>query len=266
MAMVLKSYGTNVTPVDTAAWSQQNGYRVEGSGTAWTFFDAIGKANGLTTNQFLSIPTAKDYLSKNIPVIGSMKPGDFTKGGHFIVFTGYDGNNVVVNDPSSRERSAKTWGADHALSQAKQFWAVSKNGQGSIKSGFSNVSSSSSASENTNAQYNSSSSLGYTAGTGSGLPIIDFTRDEYNDLSRKVPSSRKSYSNQSGGASGVTLPVTQNGSYSNMDPKTLLQFFNQVIALLTSIAQSSGYTPTIVSVLQMMTGTMTKYCINDAKT
>ena len=264
MAMVLKSYGTNVTPVDTAAWSQQNGYRVEGSGTAWTFFDAIGKANGLTTNQFLSIPTAKDYLSKNIPVIGSMKPGDFTKGGHFIVFTGYDGNNVVVNDPSSRERSAKTWGADHALSQAKQFWAVSKNGQGSIKSGFSNVSSSSSASENTNAQYNSSSSLGYTAGTGSGLPIIDFTRDEYNDLSRKVPSSRKSYSNQSGGASGVTLPVIQNGSYSNMDPKTLLQFFNQVIALLTSIAQSSGYTPTIVSVLQMMTGTMN--AMNSPKT
>lgn len=263
MAMVLKSYGTNVTPVDTAAWSQQNGYRVEGSGTAWTFFDAIGKTNGLTTNQFLSIPTAKDYLSKNIPVIGSMKPGDFTKGGHFIVFTGYDGNNVVVNDPSSRERSAKTWGADHALSQAKQFWAISKNGQGSIKRGFSNTSSSS-ASENTNAQYNSSSSLGYTAGTGSGLPIIDFTRDEYNDLSRKVPSSRKSYNNQSGGASGVVLPVTQNGSYSNMDPKTLLQFFNQVIALLTSIAQSSGYTPTIVSVLQMMTGTMN--AMNSPKT
>ena len=263
MAMVLKSYGNNVTPVDTAAWSQQNGYRVEGNGTAWTFFNAIGKTNGLTTDQFTSTATAKDYLSRKIPVIGSMRPGDFTKGGHFIVFTGYDGSNVVVNDPASRERSAKNWGADHALNQAKQFWAVSKNGQGSIKSGFSNVSSSS-ASENTNAQYNSSSSLGYTAGTGSGLPIIDFTRNEYNDLSRKVPSSRKSYSNQSGGASGVVLPVTQNGSYSNMDPKTLLQFFNQVIALLTSIAQSSGYTPTIVSVLQMMTGTMN--AMNSPKT
>ena len=44
----------------------------------------------------------------------------------------------------------------------------------------------------------------------------------------------------------------------------MMQFFNQVIALLTSIAQSSGYTPTIVSVLQMMTGTMN--AMNSPKT
>lgn len=259
MAMVLKSYGSNVTPVDTAAWSQQNGYRVEGNGTAWTFFNAIGKTNGLTTDQFSSTAVAKDYLSKKIPVIGSMRPGDFTKGGHFIVFTGYDGNNVVVNDPASRERSARTWGADYALNQAKQFWAVSKNGQGSIKNGGFNNNSNTDTSKLTT---NDVSSTDITA-TGSGLPIIDFTRNEYNDISRRVPSVRK-HSNKSGGASGITLPTSTSGSYSNIDPQTMMQFFNQVIALLTSIAQSSGYTPTIVSVLQMMTGTMN--AMNSPKT
>ena len=100
--------------------------------------------------------------------------------------------------------------------------------------------------------------------TGSGLPIIDFTRNEYNDISRRVPSVRK-HSNKTGGASGITLPTSvTGGSYSNIDPQTMMQFFNQVIALLTSIAQSSGYTPTIVSVLQMMTGTMN--AMNSPKT
>ena len=261
MAMVLKSYGSNVTPADTAAWSQQNGYRVEGNGTAWTFFNAIGKTNGLTTDQFSSTAVAKDYLSKKIPVIGSMRPGDFTKGGHFIVFTGYDGNNVVVNDPASRERSARTWGADYALNQAKQFWAVSKNGQGSIKSGGFNNSGDTDAAKITNNAIPSNTDI---TATGSGLPIIDFTRNEYNDISRRVPSVRK-HSNKTGGASGIVLPTsTTGGSYSNIDPQTMMQFFNQVIALLTSIAQSSGYTPTIVSVLQMMTGTMN--AMNSPKT
>lgn len=254
MAMVMKSYGTNVTPVETSNWSLQNGFRVNGQGTSWGFFDAIGKQNGLTTSQFSSKDTAKQYLSKNIPVIGSMRPGDFTKGGHFIVFTGYDGTNVVVNDPASKERSTKTWGADYALNQAKQFWAVSKNGQGSIKSKFGSSTSNSStsvynsASENTNYLYN-------TTATGSGLPIIDFTRG---DAARRInnarlDSSRKTnINNYTGGASGAQ--IIQTGS--SIDPQQLLQFFNQVIALLASIAQSSGYTPTIVSVLQAMTGTM----------
>lgn len=92
-------------------------------------------------------------------------------------------------------------------------------------------------------------------GTGSGLPIIDFTRKEFasdKHAYRRANSYR-------GGASGTAqqVPVVQQAtSYSNMDSGQLLQFFNQVIALLTSIATSSGYTPTIVSVLQMMAGTM----------
>ena len=65
-----------------------------------------------------------------------MRPGDFTKNGHYIVLSGInsDGSEVTVNDPSSRERTGKIWNTQHALGQAKQFWAISKNGKGSLGS------------------------------------------------------------------------------------------------------------------------------------
>ena len=131
-----------------------------------------------------------------------------------------------------------------------------------IKDSGTNISSSTNT-DTTKLTTNTVTGTDITA-TGSGLPIIDFTRNEYNDISRRIPSVRK-HSNKTGGASGIALPTSATGgSYSNIDPQTMMQFFNQVIALLTSIAQSSGYTPTIVSVLQMMTGTMN--AMNSPKT
>ena len=134
MAMVMKSYGLDANPSAAANWSLQNGYRVNGVGTSWDFFNAIGKQHGLTTTQFTDIQTAKDSLTSGIPVIASMKPGDFTKGGHFVVLSGINGDQseVYVNDPGSRDRTGKVWDANKALGQAKNFWAISKDGRGSI--------------------------------------------------------------------------------------------------------------------------------------
>ena len=134
MAMVMKSYGSNVTPSDTAKWSVENGYRIPNQGTSWGFFKGIGDKSGLDVSQFGSSETAKQSLLAGIPVIGSMGPGDFTKRGHYIVFSGIskDGSQVYVNDPASRTRSGKVWDTNNAFSQAKQFWAISKNGKGSI--------------------------------------------------------------------------------------------------------------------------------------
>ena len=56
-----------------------------------------------------------------------MKPGDFTKGGHFIVLTGFDENGkVVVNDPNSRINSDKHCDVDVLVSQMKGIWKYSK--------------------------------------------------------------------------------------------------------------------------------------------
>ena len=133
MAMVAKSYGINTDPNRMADWSVDNGHRIPNQGTSWAFFPAVSKELGLNADQFSDAAKAKEYLNQGIPVIGSMKPGDFTNGGHYIVFSGLKGNRIFVNDPASRKRTGNVWDVDSTFSQAKQFWAISnKDGTGSI--------------------------------------------------------------------------------------------------------------------------------------
>ena len=134
MAMVAKSYGANVTPEDTMKWSLNNGYRVYGAGTSWDYFKAYGNSIGVQTEQTGSSASfMTNKLRNGIPIISSMKPGHFTKGGHFIVLSGIDEQgNILVNDPSSKERTGQKWSPDIVAGESKQMWAVSRDGKGSI--------------------------------------------------------------------------------------------------------------------------------------
>ena len=59
-------------------------------------------------------------------VICSVRPGDFTTVGHFIVLAGLtDDGRVEVRDPNSTERSAQAWGLDRVLGQCANLWALS---------------------------------------------------------------------------------------------------------------------------------------------
>lgn len=134
MAMVLRSYGNNVSPIDTADWSRAHGFRTANSGTSWGFFPAISREYGLTCTELGKNGSAiSQALDNGYPVIASMGPGVFTNGGHFIVLCGKDTNgNIVVNDPASKDRSQKSWPLSIFLSQGKNFWSFNKNGKGSI--------------------------------------------------------------------------------------------------------------------------------------
>lgn len=134
MAMVLRSFGNNVSPVDTANYSLQNGYRTANSGTGWGFFRSIGGKYGLTTEDLGKDTSAvATSLAAGKPVIASMGKGTFTKSGHFIVLSGTDANgNVLVNDPASTERSQRSWPLSVFANEGKNFWAFSKDGSGSI--------------------------------------------------------------------------------------------------------------------------------------
>lgn len=136
MAMILRSYGYNVSPIDTCNFSLKNGYRTANQGTSWGFFSAIAKAYGLECMD-LGKDTSKvsQALDNGFPIVASMGKGTFTKGGHFIAIVGKDTNgNIVVNDPASKERSQKSWPLSLFKKEAKNFWAFSKNGKGSINS------------------------------------------------------------------------------------------------------------------------------------
>ena len=107
-AMVLTYLtGETVDPVTTSAWSTQHGYACNGNGTYEALFPAIGKAYGLTVKQ--GSQTAKNIissLSNGDVIIAHMGPGEFTRGGHYIVLRETDGKgNVLVADPANPARN-----------------------------------------------------------------------------------------------------------------------------------------------------------------
>ena len=61
-------------------------------------------------------------LENGHPIICSMRPGDFTTTGHFVVLTGVEDGKIRVNDPNSRERSGKLWDYSRLEYQINNLW------------------------------------------------------------------------------------------------------------------------------------------------
>lgn len=126
MAMVLTYLtGEEVTPVETAAYGDNNGYYVNGQGTAWSYFDAIATDYGVDCEQMhVSSDNIVNELQNDKTVIMSMGPGTFTKGGHFIVLTGInEDGSISVADPNSEERSNTTYDISVFLNEGKEMWS-----------------------------------------------------------------------------------------------------------------------------------------------
>lgn len=115
-----------VTPYKVAQFSAENGYYAGSSGTSWTLmtegvqrFGIYGEELGLSGNAVFSA------LENGHPIICSMKPGDFTTTGHFIVLTGTEDGKIRVNDPNSRIRSEKLWDYSTLEHQINNLWVYS---------------------------------------------------------------------------------------------------------------------------------------------
>lgn len=119
-----------IDPYEASMYSLEKGHRVYGQGTSWAYFSDIGKATGLKVSQKspMQYEDVIYALQKGNPVVASMGPGAFTRGGHFIVLVGINENGmVIVNDPNSTSRSNVAWDFyNPILMQAKQFWIFSK--------------------------------------------------------------------------------------------------------------------------------------------
>lgn len=128
MAMVYAALtgATDKDPAAMAALSTSGGH-ASAEGTSWAFMTQGAAALGLHAEE---LSANEESIRRSIvsgkPVICSMGPGDFTEVGHFIVLTDIDHNgNLVVRDPNSPERSAKTWSFETVLSQSRNFWSYS---------------------------------------------------------------------------------------------------------------------------------------------
>lgn len=131
MAMYYLLGDENLTPDKIARFSMKNGYYMTGTGTAWALLKDFPKMYGLSVNQpKVSEKGIKAVLDQGGVVICSMKPGDFTAAGHFIVIYGYDSEGFLVNDPNCVARSRESWPYDVIGKQIKQMWTYQKENTG----------------------------------------------------------------------------------------------------------------------------------------
>lgn len=115
-----------MTPQYIAKFSQQNGFYVEGTGSAWSLMTQGAKELGLQVKEVsLDEDVVMRHLSQGRPIICAMGRGDFTENGHFIVFVGAEDGKIRVNDPNSRIRSEKLWRFEDIKDQIRNMWAYS---------------------------------------------------------------------------------------------------------------------------------------------
>ncbi|MGN0484325.1 MAG: C39 family peptidase [Lachnospiraceae bacterium] len=123
MVAVYLSGDTSMDPSWMADFSEEHGYVAEGNGSAWALFSEGGERLGFDVTEIpLDQQRIIDNLEVGNPIVASMGAGDFTTGGHFIVFSGYQDGKIKVNDPNSRKNSEKLWDYDRISGQIKQLW------------------------------------------------------------------------------------------------------------------------------------------------
>lgn len=130
MAMVIVGLTHNgkATPKAVAEYAVKKGYYEEGTGTTWEFITEGGKHwNVQGVEISLNYKSIKEQLDEGHPIICSMRPGDFTDEGHFIVLTQIENRKIRLHDPNSLERSNCQWDYETLEPQIKNLWAFEKN-------------------------------------------------------------------------------------------------------------------------------------------
>ena len=125
MVIVGLTHDDSATPYEEAKYAQDNGYYVENTGTSWGLMTEGTADFGIDGREIsLDRETVMSNLQEGNPIICSVRPGDFTTEGHFIVLTSVQNNKIKVNDPNSRSRS-RLWDYDKIEGQIKNLWVYS---------------------------------------------------------------------------------------------------------------------------------------------
>ena len=128
MVIVSLTGDASATPDAIADFAMQQGYYLEGTGTVWSIMTEGAAHYGVTGAEVsLDENEIRRHLKNGEPIICSMRPGDFTTAGHFIVLTGVVDGKLTVNDPNSRARSEVLWDYGKLAQQIKNLWAFTKS-------------------------------------------------------------------------------------------------------------------------------------------
>ena len=116
-----------ITPAVLAEYSEESGYYVEGVGTSHALLDAAASDYNIDVEGVMLDEESLTAALKDGKIcIASVRPGDFTTVGHFIVISGIKDGKLEVKDPNSKIRTKKLWDIDRVLDQTNAIWAYSK--------------------------------------------------------------------------------------------------------------------------------------------
>lgn len=125
-----------VTPADTAKWSLENGFKAKGQGTYYSYFKPQFEKYGIKCSMINSKncyhdPKAKchkealDAIDNGDLVIAVMGKGNWTTSGHYVLWYGMEGNNVLINDPWSIKKQQTNASYDLFRNEVKYYWVIS---------------------------------------------------------------------------------------------------------------------------------------------
>lgn len=128
MAIFYLTGDESITPDVVGKYSMDNGYYVTDVGTAWSLLADYPAIHGLrSTTLSVSEDTMNEKLAEGNILICSMRPGNFTAGGHFVVVYGVDEEGYQVNDPKCVYRSNQSWSYEELSADIKRMWCIGKN-------------------------------------------------------------------------------------------------------------------------------------------
>lgn len=127
MAYIYLTGNRDYDPAKMAAFAERGGY-VDSGMTSWLFMTDGAARLGLSSSELPNdAGSVRQAIESGHPVIASVSKGDFTTTGHFIVLCGIasDGE-VLIRDPNSADRSAKSWNLERVLAQSRNLWELSR--------------------------------------------------------------------------------------------------------------------------------------------
>lgn len=115
-----------MNPQKVALFSENCGYLTETAGTDWGLMTEGAQALGLNAEEVaLDEGVILNTIRNGGQIICSMRPGDFTTTGHFIVIYGEKDGKLLIHDPNSIEKSEKEWEFEKIKGQIKNLWKYS---------------------------------------------------------------------------------------------------------------------------------------------
>lgn len=124
MAYVYLTGDLEGNPREMARYAEEEGFHTK-EGTDWSLWTVGVKDLGLVGEE-LSLEEGKivSALDNGGLVVCSMRPGDFTRTGHYILIKGYDKNGFYINDPNSVANSERQWNYEDIKGQIKNLWGI----------------------------------------------------------------------------------------------------------------------------------------------